>query len=786
MKISHKGILTTVMNILGMGIALSVFMILMIQVRWDLTYDRNFPGHEKVFRVENNLMDGGLFTTFMSRPMIEAVRTSSPGIEAAGTFTYATGEVFYREGDKGSAITIPVASVDSSMLDVFPFEFVQGSADGFGIGGTAILDEVFAGMIFGKESAVGQILETGEGGKYRILGVFRTTPRNCSIHYGIVTGLGDRQLENFSEWSFASFLKLRDPKESKEVESEMIDALAKLYGHEGGSSSEEDLKTLRSSFRITNLHDAYFERDVRANVVGGNKAITMTLAAIAFLLILIAAINFINFAFARIPFRIKGINTRKVLGASRGSLTWVQLGEAALLSLVAFALSVLILHVASGTEISSFVSDSLKVGDNAGLLALTLGIALVTAVIAGVAPALYSTSQPAALVLKGSYALSVKGRTLRNVLIAVQFVLSFIFIIFALYVNKQAKYLMGKDMGFQQENVLQVWCGYYAGNHAREVESRLLQYPAIADVTFADSPIVAEQRMGWSRSDDGQTVFMEVTPVTEDFVEFFGLQIVQGRDFQSSDNLSAGGTMIPNETFMEGFPQYRVGSFVNGHSGESKAEIIGVVKDFNFKPLRSAMGPMVLYNWGKDGWRSFCMMYVKMAPGASFKEASDAVKDAVCAFDPTRERNQVAVRHLDEWIDAMYQNEQSLGRLVGIASAIALLIAIIGIIGLVFFETEFLRKEIALRRVNGASVESILLMIARKYLIMTGVSFMIAAPLVYWLISMWGQSFAYRAPVGVWIFLLSLLLVGAITLLVVLLQSRKAASENPVNSLRNE
>ena len=180
------------------------------------------------------------------------------------------------------------------------------------------------------------------------------------------------------------------------------------------------------------------------------------------------------------------------------------------------------------------------------------------------------------------------------------------------------------------------------------------------------------------------------------------------------------------------------------------------------------------------------MMYVKTAPGANFKEVSDYIKEAVRTFDPSREPDQVEVRHLDEWIENMYQSEQSLGKLITIASLVALLIAIIGIIGLVFFETQFIRKEIAVRRVNGATEGSILTMINKKYLIMAGASFVIAAPVAYCLMTAWRKGFAYQAPVPVWIFLAALLLVAAITLAVVTLQSWRASSANPVDSLKIE
>ena len=782
MKVFRKTGVSTLINILGMSVAFAAAMILMVQVKWDATYDKNFEGHEQVFRMENNWMDKGLFSTSFSRPMIEIAKTASPNIEAVGTYWTMPQEATLNKNGEQTIISVPSARVDSSMFSVFPFEWVEGSAREFTAGETAVVSEEYAKIFFGDESAIGKIFKAGNGVEVRVVGVFKDMPKNYSMHYGVLVNLGDDFLDDSNEWSFPAFVKLKDPSLAKETETRMVNALLEYVGDD---VDEAQANEFRKGFRIVYLHEAHFERDVRANIASANKAITITLAAIAILLILIAIINFINFAFAEIPFRIKNINTRKVLGEGRGSLIGRQLLHAGLIALTAFAIACLIMHVVAGTSWASYVSDSLALKDNIGILALMLGVALVSAVIAGLAPALYSTSQPAALVLKGSYGTSVKGQALRNMLVGLQFVLSFLFILMALFVSVQTKFMIGKDMGFDEARVLQVWCGYPAGNQKDALRSHLLQNPSIEAVTFADSPIVSDGKMGWSRTgDDGNQVFMEVLPVDDNFVQFFGLQIVEGRDFRESDNQNETGSIIPNETFMQMFPQYHVGSLMYGHV--DNCELVGVVNDFNFKSLQHAMGPLVLYNWGKEGWRSFGTMYVRTAPGADFKDVSDYIKDAICKFDPRREPHMITVSHLDKWIEDMYQSEQSLGKLITIASFVALLIAIIGIIGLVFFETQFLKKEIAVRRVNGATVGSILQMINKKYVIMAGVSFVVAAPFAYWIMSVWRKGFAYQAPIPVWIFVVALLLVAAITLAVVTLQSWRAASANPVESLKSE
>lgn len=782
MKIFRKTGVSTLINIIGMSVAFAAAMILMVQVRWDATYDKNFEGHKQVFRLENNWMDQGLFSTYCCRPMIEATRDASPNIEAIATLGYMPNEVTLRENGEEEILSVPSAKFDSSVFSVFPFEWVEGSARDFTADETAVISEKYAKTFFGSESAIGKIIQTGDGKQRRIIGVFKDTPENFSMNYGVLANIGDEYLDNMSEWSFAAFVKFKDPQQVAETQTAMLDAISTyLYSDR---TDENEVEVFRKGFRITNLHDAHFERDVRANIPSANKAITITLAAIAALLIAIAIINFINFAFAEIPFRIKNINTRKVLGEGRSSLMRRQLWHAGLIALIAFAAACLIMQVVSGTSWASYVSDSIAPKDNGGILILMLAVALISAVVAGIAPAMYSTSQPAALVLKGTYGTSVKGKALRNVLVGVQFVLSFLFILMALFMGVQTRFMMNKDMGFEQARILDVWCGQPAGSQKDALKSHLLQNPSIEAVTFCDAQIVSDQKMGWGRTVDGKQVFMEVLAVDVDFVQFFGLQIVEGRDFRESDNQSETGCFIPNETFMQMYPQFHVGSLMGGHVDNS--EIVGVVKDFNYKSLQHAMGPLVLYNWGKESWRPFGQMYVRMAPGADFNEVSDYIKEAIGKFDPRREPHMITVRHLNEWIESMYAEEASLGKLITIASVVALLIAIIGIIGLVFFETQFLKKEIAIRRVNGATVESILGMINQKYLLLAGISFVVAAPVAYYIMTTWRSGFAYQAPIPVWIFLASLALVGAITLLVVTLQSWRAANANPVDSLKNE
>lgn len=770
---------STLINILGMSIAFATAILLMVQVRWHTTYNKGFEGHEKVFLLEQKLTGDSEWAANISRPLIGLLSDASSNISSVATTWNLSGYVFHPESDNESSVAIDVMAADSAIFSVYPFKWVEGSAKEFCAADAAILSESVAKTLFGEESAVGKVLLDGYGGRKHIVGVVKDAQRNGSFNYGMVSNVGDTCIDDSSEWSFTALLQLNDPSAAGETEAGIEDVFIPLLGVD---ATEDAVQELRDCVRLSNLHDAHFERDLKAATA--SRPVVISLAFIAILLIIIAVINFINFAFAEIPFRIKSINVRKVFGESRFSLICSQLLHAALLALIAFALALGIVQFVSGTPIASHISGSLAFGDNIGLLAVLLAVAVLSAVVAGLAPALYSTSQPAALVLKGSYSTSVKGRLFRNCLVSLQFVLSFVFIVSALFVRVQLRYMQDSDMGFERENVLQVFIGGAAGYRKDALSDKLQQNSSIVDVTFADNLLVSE-KMSWGREGtDGSQILMDVLPVSDNFVDFFGIDIVEGRDFHPSDNESENGCFIANESFMQAFPGFHVGSLLYGHRAE--CEIIGVAKDFNFKPLQHSISPFVLYNWGRNPWRSFSVMYVKLAAGARLSDVDKYIRATVCEFDPAFEPDRINIRYMDEWIQLMYTEEQSLGKLISIASIVALLIALIGIIGLIFFETRFIRKEIAIRRVNGATVGDILSMIGKKYMLLVLISFAVASPIAWWVMSMWRSGFASQAPIPLWIFLVALVLVAAVTLLTMILQSWRAANANPVDSLKNE
>ncbi|MFB0973013.1 MAG: FtsX-like permease family protein, partial [Bacteroidales bacterium] len=436
------------------------------------------------------------------------------------------------------------------------------------------------------------------------------------------------------------------------------------------------------------------------------------------------------------------------------------------------------------SNLANYISTDVGVGSHPWIALATLGFALLVALAASISPARYITSFSPAFALKNGFASTPQGKTLRYILVGLQFVISMALIIGVQTMQQQYKFLNNKNLGFNRDNLVAVKLNSSKVGDTKSLNEALKQSPMIKDLTWTAGSIVQINRMGWGRSIKGKEQNWQCYVVTPNFLKFFDIPVVEGRDFTEDDGSKDNGTFIFNETAKSQF-DLTLEDKLSGHKNEP-AEIAGFCKDFNFKPLQYAGGPMSLYVFGATPWWDLTHIYIRTVPGAKIKDITDFVKKCVSEQKPDIDVSRVTVRSFSDELAAQYTSEKKLITLIEIFTIISILLSLMGVFSQVMFETQYRKKEIGIRRVHGASIGEILGMFVKRYLIIVSICFAIAAPVAYFAVTRWLQSFAYHISPRWLTFALSYILVLAVTLAIVVLRSLRAATDNPVNSIKTE
>ena len=533
--------------------------------------------------------------------------------------------------------------------------------------------------------------------------------------------------------------------------------------------------------RLVPLTDIYYMNETQdgGTFRSGNKEVTALLFGIALLIVIVAAINFTNFSTSLTPLRIKSINTQKVLGSSDTLLRRSLLIEAALISFIAWLVSLVIVWGLDWAEALPFIEADLSLVSNLPIVFLCGIVALVIGWLAGIYPAYYITSFPPALVLKGSFGLSPSGRKLRTTLICVQFVVSIVLIIGACFVQIQNSYMRNFSLGFDKDQVAIVELNETMYNkHHDTYVNRLKENPGIEDVAFAMEKVGSKDGYNTNGGNyKGKDFQYFIIIASSNFLRVMGIPVIEGRDFSKADELSDHVSYIFNRTAMEGLDM-QVGDAFDSYS---PGHLIGFSDDVKFTSLRGGEDN-IAFLVGNFGY-SLPISYIRLKAGSDIHAVVGHIQETMRELDPSYPFN---IEFYDEIFNHLYRKEENLRDLVTVFSLLAIIISLVGVFGLVVFETQYRRKEIGIRKVHGATVGEILLMFNKVYLRIVGICFVIAAPIAWQGAKMWLEGFAYKTPLHWWVFLIALLIVTVITLLTVSFQNWKAANENPVNSIKSE
>ena len=776
-----------VLNLFGLTIAFAAFLLIVMQVDYEMNYDAMHSKSGRTFRLEAN---HGEF----EHNAIHCLMFSDAFVNSSAHIT----DYSYRYPFYGGERYCQIDEVDDqgeakvfkenfqlclpNISDVFDFHMKEGSVECLSIPGSVLIPESVAKRLFDKQSAIGKrIRMSGSSGWQPVSttiltigGVYKDFPGNTTVQNRIYVPMDQLDLLKSSWQMYANeiYVTLDDPLNKEEV----LDHFNKTFDFaksQMGSAQEIAL-------RLTPLKDVYYTHDTTFDFnPKGHRETNYVLLGIAFLILFIAGINFTNLTTSLIPLRLKTINTHRVLGCSIYKLQAISLIESIVICLISYILALFIVNDLSYTPIANWVDADIRLSQYKALILLTALIAILTGCLAGLYPAIRSTSYAPALVLKGSFGLSPKGKKVRVALIGFQYTVSIALIIVTLFMGLQNHFMTSSEqLGFNKDQVaiVNLTPEIYA-KHKPQYIQKLKDYPGIEDVAFSVYELSKEDDMidlEYARHED-KDVFFKVFYASENFLSVMDIQVEEGRDFTREDLNKAQSDYIINPAAERDF---------HLHPGDrfNDRTVLGVSKDFRFNSCRIASSPFV-FALNNDIPNPKLVSYIRFNSKTNLQEAVAHVRETLKEIDPTF---PFEISFYNTILNNLYQKEQTLGKLISLFGIMAILISIVGVFGLVLFETQYRRKEIGIRKINGATTGQILLMFNKTYIRIVSVCFIISIPIAWMGTQQWLENFAYKTPLHLWVFIVAFLIILSVTIGTVTFRNWQAANENPVNSVKSE
>jgi putative ABC transport system permease protein len=787
--------MSAAIGLLGLVISFSVFIILMAQVWYDVSFDRSWPGSSRIYtfeRPQSYLGDSDPYRATFNRPQIQTLREASPGVEAVGTL----GETHLFDPQTNEPLRdLPTGLIDTDFLRVFPPEIIAGTTDGFDRPDALILTETAARRLFGGAGpAVGQqVMRMGMNRPEpaTVVCVCRDLPVNSVLAvFGAFAQIGDRYAtdNNPNYEALHAFLLLGKGVSPKEITPVLAAAFEKnLVLWEDEDTVPDIRERTRKESRLVRLHDVHYNPFRNGT---GNRTRDAVLTTIALLFLLVGLLNVFNLSMAGLPFRIKDGCIRMIFGAGKEVLLRRDLVNAVLLCLFSFALAIVVLLIVGTSPLASFLSVPLRPGTLMPVLAFCLAVALTGSFLAAYIPSRYGASFAPGTALKGRISLSGRGKEFRTGTLAFQYLLSYVFVAMGMMIGVQNRFVSNFDLGFRTRDIIYAYMGVETSGKYEAVREELLKDPDITEVTFSNVPLLDNSPRMQIREAAGGTVRFVGLDVTPDFLDFFGFKIKEGRSFTDEDGRSTTGRFIVNEAFMRAYPGAGLGTSMKGirtGRADEDAEIVGVVKDFHFQDLKHPVEPYAFYCSGGSGTSNGMPRYFRVAVKTVSGKAG-----AVAGNLPSRleafssGEGGARCELLSETARNFYRDNERESGLVNVSSLLSLLLALLGIFGLIYLEVETIRKSLAIRKLLGATTPELLWTLLRKYLILGSLIFVASIPLSVWIIDRWRGQFAEQAPVPVWIFLLTWVLVLGMTSAVISTMSFTILNTNPAEELKKE
>lgn len=759
----------TVLNLVGLSLAFTSCYIITKQVWYEFNFNRALSDHERIYRFEQFSSTKVVYS--FVRPLLLQIFENSPYIENAGMKYFAVDPILLmpEENISGKLFQKNVSRIDKGFTEVFGFKWIDGNPGEFDrASDNIIVPASMALEIFGSEQAAGKVLviknEKGAStGRYKIVAVYRDFPDNTSVSNYIYTGLGDFEKDSWGDANYYAFIKVAP---SADIES-IVQSVRYPEGYfeQWSFFVGKDFKV-----RLFPLDDVYFNSSQSSSIVGmppttGSLDITYLFIGIGSLILAIAAINFINFSMALAPIRIKSFNTQKVLGASVFSLRRSYLLESGSMSLFAFMISLIEIQLLNYSSLTNLFPIDISISSGVAVLLICAGIAVLLGILAGLWPAFYITSIPAIVALKGSFNLSPKGIRIRNILIGFQFFITLVLFVIASFFALQNRFMLTSPLGFEKKGLVTIQCGMF-WQYTDVLVNQMKTY-AGGESVFTAGNLLLGRYQGWgeSKSDFVCQVFI----TQPEFTKALGIEITEGRDFKPGEYKK----VLINESARKN-KNFKLGDEYRGY------EIIGFIPDIKIFPMRvSSSVPFGIFS---DSYNS--VVYMKLKPGVDEQEAVDYCRKLADSLTPLPGLIQVST--MNDIVEDVYQKEHDQFLIIALFCVLTMFIAVMGVFGLVIFETQSRRKEIAIRKINGAYTRTIIWLFNRTYLSIVLICFVVSVPVSWFIVHSWLDGFVYRIPIYSWVFILALGVVLFITTVTVSLQCWRTANANPVESVKNE
>lgn len=796
----QKGL--SLINISGLSIGLACFILFLLYALNEFSYDRFHSNGENIYRVyrwtEAMQGDKASGDVYMPMPLGPAMKEDLTDVKEYVRFREGWGDNFVRSGDE--VLRLPISFADPSLFNVFSFPIVSGNrSNPLKELNSIVITEKISKRLFGNESAIGKTLQIKLEAAFEpfiISAVAKDLPPNSSLTFDVIgnfdflaaTQSGKRSVDNWNRSSYLTFIEMREGADVSKLESSLSLFRKKYYPEEESELRKAGYwkgKGVPVSFGLQPLSIIHTD----TNITGGpveqvDPGTIWLLLGIAGGVLLIACINFTTLSIGRSASRSKEVGIRKVIGGRRKELVVQFLLEAMLLTVISTVVAIMLINLLlpSFNELSG-KSLAFSFGLYPEIGYLLIALMLIVGLIAGSYPALVLSSFDPVKALKSR--LKVGGLNIfTRSLVTFQFVISVGLIISTLIILQQLNYMQSKNPGFNKENIVVVDAeGTTAKVNFPIIRQTLSSDPSI--IGIAGSELGLGEGTGWSRSGfDYKGKLKQVFEyyVDDAYIPLMSIQLLAGRNFDNRIASDTNTSVIVNEQMVKDFGwtiDNAVGQPLTGYSENKTPVVIGVVKDFNFRPLREDVLPQMFHQFADYNPMKF---FIKIKPGNPSGTLS-SIEKAWKAIVPDL---PFKYSFLDEDLDRFYKTEARWSRIVGWAGGISIFLACLGLLGLAALSVLNRTKEIGIRKVLGASVSGIIRLLSADFVKLVMIAFIIATPLAWYFMHQWLQDFAYRIDITGWVFAIAGLTSITIAVLTVSIQALQAAMSNPVKSLRSE